>query len=873
MKDSIGLFLKRTLVMCMSILLAGVLMPATSFAAELAEEPPAPDAVAPDAASSKMPDLAAGSEEGDIDAILSKMTLDEKVSQLIIPAIRTWNENNVVDLAAVPDLAAALRRHQFGGIILFASNVVDAEQTHALTAALQANNAAGPFTTKIPYLMPVDEEGGAVVRFGMGTRMTGSMAIGATGANAQANARATGEVLGEEISALGFNADFAPSIDVNANPANPVIGTRSFSDDPATVASLGLAYGAGLAEKGVVSTFKHFPGHGDTGTDTHLEMATVNKTYEELKAVELAPFQQAIDKGADLIMTAHVTLPKYDDQVEFFNGTVGNLPATMSHKILTDLLRGEMGYKGVIVTDALEMNAIDEAGLVAGEVGSVEYASNIADACLNAGDDMLLLPRDLNSPSNADFYDAYVAALVAKVQKGEIPEARVNESVRRVLALKEKYGILNPKASAYGLEVVGSAAHHDIEMDIASQAITLVKNQDHTLPASGHEKKIVLLGRDKADNVLLCEVVRRLQAENLVDKDAYVNNLAAGSTAGSADAKAKVTIDYYYDFSDTDNEHYTDELKAAIGEASTVVCLTKNWGVSALQNGSPQYKGVARAIADTHAAGGKFVLVSGNLPYDVARYPEADAVLCAYMCSGMDTDPTTRSEKTGNVGAYNANAICAFQTVFDASQPQGTLPVRIPTVTMDEKGTIGFDLSQTLYQRGYGLPYEYVYTEVAKASNGVFKAGATGDLLFVTNARADKLKSVLVDGEELGEGQYSVAQGSTRETIKADYLNTLENGKHTLTSRYDYGAGEFDVKTEFTVQGKVTPSTPSASSSTSTTASTAKTSSTSTTQANRTTSSLARTGDSSHAALPWLLAGLVVLLVAMAKGARPLLPF
>ena len=239
------------------------------------------------------------------------MTLDEKLSQMIIPAIRTWNENEVTDLDEVPDLKEALKKHQYGGIILFAQNIKDTEQTVKLVSGLQANNLANEeASVHIPYLMPLDEEGGIVIRLTDGTRMTGNMAIGATGDAAEENALATGRIIGEELSALGFNADFAPVVDVNNNAANPVIGVRSFSDDPKTVAALGTSYMDGLAGMNIVASCKHFPGHGDTDVDSHIGTPTVEKTYEQLQQTELVPFETMIGHGVDMVMTAHITFPK-----------------------------------------------------------------------------------------------------------------------------------------------------------------------------------------------------------------------------------------------------------------------------------------------------------------------------------------------------------------------------------------------------------------------------------------------------------------------------------------------------------------------------------------------------------------------------------
>ena len=270
-----------------------------------------------------------------VDQVISKMTLDEKISQMIIPAIRTWNDEGITELEKVPEIKAALKKHQYGGVILFGANITGTEQITRLIDDLQNNNnAIEGVSAHIPYLMPVDEEGGIVIRLTSGTRMTGNMAIGAT-QDAVANAGETGEILGEELKAVGFNTDFAPDIDVNNNPSNPVIGTRSFSDDPQKVSELGKAYSEGLSKSGIVATYKHFPGHGDTAVDSHIGTPSVEKTYDEIKATELVPFKAAIDNGADMIMTAHITYPLIDDEVVFGDGvTKGFYPATMSKKII-----------------------------------------------------------------------------------------------------------------------------------------------------------------------------------------------------------------------------------------------------------------------------------------------------------------------------------------------------------------------------------------------------------------------------------------------------------------------------------------------------------------------------------------------------------
>ena len=752
------------------------------------------------------------SDDPQINEIIGKMTLDEKISQMIVPAIRTWDKSDVTSLETGSPLAQALQKHQYGGIILFGSNVKDVEQTANLVNALQKNNMDATGRSKnIPYLMAVDEEGGVVTRFTMGTRMTGSMAIGATGEKAAANAKLTGEVLGEECAALGFNLDFAPTIDVNSNPSNPTIGTRSFSDEPQTVAELGAEFTRGLATKQVIATLKHFPGHGDTANDTHIGTATVDKTLEELNACELIPFRNVIAQNtADMIMTAHITLPKYDDEVTFADGNKGYFPATMSKKVITDLLRADIGYEGVVITDALEMDALYKNKLVEGDVGetaasaSVEYRANLAEKVINAGVDMLLIPADLKDQEAANLYDNYIQTIAGKVGNGDgktISENRINQSVARILGLKQKFGILDNYTEANvsaASQVVGSQDHHNDEMKIARDAITLVKNDQYTLPLSGHENNVVIMGRLMDDSKTIEYALDKLKDEGLVDVDAHINNLAKQTQSGASDSKMHVTIDYYYD-SGNKTAHFTNELSDAIAKANTVICFTASYDASPLSATSPLYQSVSRAIRETHTAGGKCVLLANNLPYDAARYTEADAIMLGYMSAGLNADPTDVSKSV----AYNANVIAAICSMFDNVPPTGTLPVNIPKAFEKEDLSIEYS-DDTLYERGYGLNYEYAFV---KGEGATYVKGSGTDLLFQNNARFDKLSQVLVDGADPGSENYTASAGSTNITLKADYLDGLPTGSHTLTAVYEYEdmGGTKEVSASFVVSAPALP--------------------------------------------------------------------
>lgn len=630
--------------------------------------------------------------------VISHMSLDEKLSQMIIPAIRTWNDIEVTDLDEAPELVEALRKHQYGGIILFGQNIKDTEQTARLVSGLQQNNLGNESVSEhIPYLMPLDEEGGIVIRLLSGTRMTGNMAIAATGSKAEENAASTGRIIGEELSALGFNTDFAPVVDVNNNAANPVIGVRSFSDDPETVAKLGVNYMNGLAEEDIAATCKHFPGHGDTDIDSHIGAPMVDKTYEELKKTELVPFKAMIENGVDMIMTAHITFPGIDDSVTYPDGTDGYFPATMSKKIITEVLRGDLGYDGVVVTDALEMDAITNTALVEGEPQSADYMANISEKVINAGVDILLIPRDIKDEEAVAFYDDYISSLEAKVEDGSIPMERIDESVSRILKLKEKYGI---EASAYSgnemedsinqaKSVVGSTEHHEAEMEIAREAVTVLKNDGNTLPLSKEESsvsKVFLLGRLETDETLVESAMTQMVEEGVLDID------------------TEVSFDYYIE-PDPEGEslHYTEEMAEKIHDADIVIGMTQTYKLDALADLAPSYQAIQRAIDDVHEGGGKFVLLSCRIPYDAARFADADAIVLAYLGAGLDTDPISMG--SGLAGAYNANVVAALEIIGGKTKAFGTLPVDIPEITVNDDGSISYS-DKLLYKRGFGLSDE-----------------------------------------------------------------------------------------------------------------------------------------------------------------------
>lgn len=398
----------------------------------------------------------------DIEALLAHMTLEEKLGQVMVIGFD--------GLTPEPALLEMLRNYHVGGVILFARNVDSPRQVAELTNTLQraALESGHP-----GLLIAIDQEGGRVARLTEArgfTEFPGAMAIAATGD--VENARRVAQALAAEMRAVGINTDFAPDLDVNNNPANPVIGIRSFGSDPARVAAYGVAFLEGLQAEGVLAFGKHFPGHGDTGVDSHIELPLVPHDRARLEAVEFVPFKAAMAADVAGIMSAHITFPAID-------ATPG-LPATLSSKVLTGLLRDELGYGGLLVTDSLEMGALAQSG----------YPVPLAAAtALEAGADLLLFSRD-HALHRAAFEE-----LRARVLDGRISEARLNEAVRRVLQAKARFGLLTPPLvdATVADAACGTAEAKALSRAVASQAITLVRaGTPPALPLASGAKLLVV---------------------------------------------------------------------------------------------------------------------------------------------------------------------------------------------------------------------------------------------------------------------------------------------------------------------------------------------------------------------------------------------
>jgi beta-N-acetylhexosaminidase len=348
---------------------------------------------------------------------LDSMSLDEKLGQMVLIGL-TGQE---VD-ATVRDLIQA---QHVGGVILYQVNISTTGQTVSLLNSLKAANASN----KSPLWLSLDQEGGKVSRMpDEFAKLPTSRAVGQT--NSQDYALAIGSLLGEEVKSVGFNMNFAPVLDIDSNPNNPVIGDRSFGPTPDLVSKLGIAEMKGLQSQQVVPVVKHFPGHGDTSVDSHLDLPVVNKSLESLRTFELQPFRQAVRSGADAVMIAHILLPKLDDQH----------PATFSKPVITGLLREELGFNGVVITDDMTMGAITGHF----DIGQAAVQS------VNAGADIMLVAHDYTKAT------AVLNALKQAAANGDLPQATIARSVYRILALKEKYHLTNQPTAEPDVKTVNA---------------------------------------------------------------------------------------------------------------------------------------------------------------------------------------------------------------------------------------------------------------------------------------------------------------------------------------------------------------------------------------------------------------------------------
>ncbi|MFJ9004436.1 glycoside hydrolase family 3 protein [Streptomyces canus] len=560
-------------------------------------------------------------------SLISRMTLEEKVGQLFVMRVygHSATAPDQADIDAnlkeigVRTAAEMIARYRVGGIIYFtwAHNTRDPHQIADLSNGIQKASLRQP--RGLPVLISTDQEHGIVCRVGEpATLFPGAMAIGAGGS--RKDARTLGRIAGQELRAIGIRQNYSPVADVNVNPANPVIGVRSFGSEAGAVAGLVAAEVAGYQGAGVAATAKHFPGHGDTAVDSHYGFPVITHSRELWEKLDAVPFRSAIRAGIDSIMTAHIQFPALDASGD---------PATLSHPILTGILRGELGYDGVVVTDSLGMEGV-----------RTKYGDDrVPVLALKAGVDQLLNPPSLDVAWNA---------VLKAVQGGELTEARLDESILRILRLKARRGLFEEPYVSHGgvTRTVGTPAHLAAADRIAERTTTLLVDERRLLPLDRRTHgKLLVVGADPASPSGTTGPPTGVLAAALTELGFTATALPTG-TAPSAATVAQAV--------------------AAAQDADAVIVGTYN--ITAAQ----------KALVEQLVATGRpVVAVAIRNPYDVAQLPTVPAYLAAYSW----TDVELRA---------------AARVIAGQAAPRGRLPV--PVQRAD-------DPAKVLYPVGYGLSY------------------------------------------------------------------------------------------------------------------------------------------------------------------------
>ncbi|MFD7456213.1 MULTISPECIES: glycoside hydrolase family 3 protein [unclassified Streptomyces] len=527
--------------------------------------------------------------------LISRMTLEEKVGQLFVS--RAYGHSatapDQADIDAnlrefgVRTAAELVARYRLGGVIYFAwaHNTRDPRQIADLSNGLQRASLALPH--RLPLLISTDQEHGIVARIGKpATLFPGAMAIGAGGS--RTDARTLGRIAGKELRAMGVRQDYSPVADVNVNPANPVIGVRSFGADPRAVARLVAAEVAGYQRSGVAATAKHFPGHGDTETDSHYGFPVIKHTREQWETLDAPSFRAAIEAGIDSIMTAHILFPALDDSGD---------PATLSRPVLTGILREQLGYDGVVVTDSLDMAGVRQ-----------KYGDErVPVLALKAGVDQLL---------NAPRLDLAWNAVLKAVQDGELTEERLEESILRVLRLKARLGLLDdPWTDTDRVDrTVGTPVHLAAADRIAEHTTTLLANEGALLPLSpAKTPRLLVVGADPASPSGTTGPPTGVLAVALTELGFTATALSTGTAPSAAVVERAV---------------------AAAGDADAVVVATYN-----VTAASTQKTLVERLLA----TGRPVVAVAIRNPYDIAHLPGVRAYLATYSWTDVEVRAAART--------------------------------------------------------------------------------------------------------------------------------------------------------------------------------------------------------------------------------------
>ncbi|QIW10167.1 glycoside hydrolase family 3 protein [Francisella sp. LA112445] len=535
----------------------------------------------------------------------------KKLGQLIMMDFRHWGENS--DSQPIPFIKTnqtinnLFKNYNLSGFILFKENIETNEQVISLLRDIQSNIAT-------PLFFATDQEGGRVNRIKQGTSGCGNMALAAT--NNPENAYIIAKLIGDELYSLGINTNFAPVIDVNSNKNNPIIGVRAYSDNPETVIEYANYTIDGYHDAKVIDCVKHFPGHGDTSSDSHLGSVSVNKSLGDLEKTELLPFQKLVNKYS-MVMSAHISMPALDNTTYKSVSTDQDIsiPATLSHNIITNLLKEKIGFKGLVVSDAMDMKAI------ATHFGSIE-ATKLA---ILAGIDIVLMPVRVWSEKDIYKLEELFKSLESEYTNNTEFALAVDKAYDKVLEFKQKHSL--HKSYIYKLSkedqinranlVVNSKKHQEISLKIAKQSISIIKN-------SG----IIPYQLNSNQNILIVDSDRQRLSEfyEILEQITYSQKL-------NIDIIAK---------------HIDDELEANIQNSNLIILISES-----LKKYSQRYSTL------TSIASNKTINIAALTPYDIDYIDNVKNYVCIYGATSVDQTNYTVTSLKINIQAALENIFCS----------------------------------------------------------------------------------------------------------------------------------------------------------------------------------------------------------------------
>jgi beta-N-acetylhexosaminidase len=532
-----------------------------------------------------------------VESQLTSMSIEQKVGQMMVIGFRPkfYNQNNPQFIR----FENQIENYGVGGIIFWKGD------PYAVARCINRFQGAA----KIPLLVMAGMEWGLAMRVGEATSFMENMAVGAT--RSEEYAYEVGKICAEEAKAIGIHIAFSPVMDVNTSPGNPIINTRSYGEDPELVSKLGVAYIRGLQENGIYATAKHFPGHGDTNVDSHMGLPTISSSPEQLEKVELAPFKAAVDAGVKCVMVAHVNYSAFPQ--------MKGRPATLDPYFIKGVLRKEMGFDGLVITDAMGM----------GGIINNFWSGEAAVMAINAGADIILI-----SPN----FEATFNFLVDAVKEGRISEKRIDESVRRILQVKQHFGLdkKKPVTNLASMEnVMSSPEHLEKSVEIANASMTLLRDGKGALPlrAEKLDDVLVVIATDRESGYFYEQNVRDEVAKRVPDVQSVLINQS------------------------TTQEEFDKIISRADSAQAVIVGMFVRWG---------DYRGTI-SLPDTIAGflnqlfkiDKPMAIIAFGSPYLLHQIPEAPTYLCAYQ-----TDTLAVS--------------AAIRAVFGEIPLTGKLPVSIP---------------------------------------------------------------------------------------------------------------------------------------------------------------------------------------------------